>query len=76
MALKASVPVEEPLQRHMAASAATLVLPRARFDAQRVGISLYGLWPSTETRLSARLVLGPVPELRPVLLVAGARARW
>jgi alanine racemase len=67
MALRASVPVEEPLQRHMAASAATLVLPRARYDAQRVGISLYGLWPSTETRLSARLVLGRVPELRPVL---------
>jgi alanine racemase len=67
MALRASVPVKEPVQRHMAASAATLVLPRARFDAQRVGISLYGLWPSTETRLSARLVLGRVPELRPVL---------
>ncbi|HSP77549.1 MAG TPA: alanine racemase [Myxococcaceae bacterium] len=66
-ALRGSVPVEEPLQRHMAASAATLVLPRARYDALRVGISLYGLWPSTETRLSARLVLGRVPELRPVL---------
>jgi alanine racemase len=66
-ALRSGVPVEEPLQRHMAASAATLVLPRARYDALRVGISLYGLWPSTETRLSARLVLGRVPELRPVL---------
>jgi len=66
-ALRASVPVQEPLQRHMAASAATLVLPRARYDAQRVGISLYGLWPSVETRLSARLVLGRVPELKPVL---------
>lgn len=66
-ALRAGVPVREPPQRHMAASAATLVLPRARFDARRVGISLYGLWPSTETRLSARLVLGRVPELRPVL---------
>jgi alanine racemase len=32
-----------------------------------VGISLYGLWPSSETRLSARAVLGRVPELRPVL---------
>ncbi len=66
-ALRARVPVQEPVQRHMAASAATLVLPRARYDAQRVGISLYGLWPSVETRLSARLVLGRVPELKPVL---------
>jgi alanine racemase len=66
-ALRASVPVSGPLQRNMAASAATLVLPRARYDALRVGISLYGLWPSTETRLSARLVLGRVPSLHPVL---------
>lgn len=66
-ALRASVPVHEPLQRHMAASAASLVLPRARYDAMRVGISLYGLWPSSETRLSARLVLGRVPALEPVL---------
>ncbi|XXF77444.1 alanine racemase [Myxococcaceae bacterium GXIMD 01537] len=65
--LRASVPVPGPLQRHTAASAATLVLPRARFEAQRVGISLYGLWPSSETRLSARLVLGRVPALHPVL---------
>lgn len=66
-ALKASVPVHGPLQRHTAASAATLVLPRARYDALRVGIALYGLWPSAETRLSARLVLGQVPSLHPVL---------
>lgn len=66
-ALQASLPVRGTLQRHMAASAATLVLPRARFEALRVGISLYGLWPSTETRLSARLVLGRVPALHPVL---------
>jgi alanine racemase len=56
-----------PPQRHIAASAASLVLPRARYDALRVGISLYGLWPSPETRLSARLVLGELPTLRPVL---------
>jgi len=66
-ALRAAVPVSEPFQRHMAASAASLVLPRARYDALRVGISLYGLWPSSETRLSARLVLGHVPALQPVL---------
>lgn len=59
-------PARSP-QRHIAASAASLVLPRARYDSLRVGISLYGLWPSPETRLSARLVLGELPTLRPVL---------
>ncbi|RKG97009.1 alanine racemase [Corallococcus sp. CA053C] len=57
----------KPLQRHIAASAAALVLPRARYESSRVGISLYGLWPSPETRLSARLVLGTLPVLKPVL---------
>ena len=33
----------------------------------RIGISLYGLWPSSETRLSARALLGRVPELKPAL---------
>jgi alanine racemase len=56
-----------PVQRHFAASAAALVLPPSRLDVLRVGISLYGLWPSTETRLSARVVLGEVPTLEPVL---------
>jgi alanine racemase len=55
------------LERHIAASAAALLLPQARHDVVRVGISLYGLWPSSETRLSARALLGRVPELRPVL---------
>jgi alanine racemase len=54
-------------QRHFAASAAALVLPPSRFDVARVGIGLFGLWPSTETRLSAKVVLGNVPALTPVL---------
>jgi len=57
----------QPLERHMAASAASLILPSSRFDVLRVGISLYGLWPSNPTRLSARVVLGEVPSLEPVL---------
>ena len=56
-----------PLERHIAASAAALLLPQARHDVVRIGISLYGLWPSTETRLSARALLGRVPELKPAL---------
>jgi alanine racemase len=55
------------LERHIAASAAALLLPAARNDVVRLGISLYGLWPSTETRLSARVVLGELPDLQPVL---------
>jgi len=55
------------LERHVAASAAALLLPHARYDAVRVGIALYGLWPSSETRLSMRALTGHVPELRPVL---------
>ena len=55
------------LQRHVAASAAALLVPAARHDAVRAGIALYGLWPSSETRLSARAVHGAIPELRPVL---------
>lgn len=55
------------LQRHVAASAAALLMPDVRYEAVRVGIALYGLWPSPETRLSARLVLKEVPRLHPVL---------
>ena len=56
-----------PFERHIAASAAAMLMPSARHDAVRVGIASYGLWPSNDTRLSARAVLGRVPELRPVL---------
>ena len=65
--VRAALGLTGPLERHIAASAAALLMPQARHDAVRVGISLYGLWPSNETRLSARAVLGRVPELRPVL---------
>jgi len=65
--LRERLGLERPLTRHFAASAAALVLPPSRLDVQRVGIALYGLWPSTETRLSARVVLGEVPALEPVL---------
>jgi alanine racemase len=59
--------VSAHVQRHFAASAAALVLPPSRLDVVRVGISMYGLWPSAETRLSARVVLGTLPVLEPVL---------
>lgn len=51
----------------MSHRAAALVLPPSRLDVLRIGIAQYGLWPSAETRLSARVVLGDVPTLEPVL---------
>ncbi|MCE9597609.1 MAG: alanine racemase [Spirochaetia bacterium] len=47
-----------PLLFHSAASGAALILPSARMDIVRVGISLYGMWPSRETRISARSMPG------------------
>ncbi|MDO8598733.1 MAG: alanine racemase, partial [bacterium] len=38
------------LLRHTSASAATMLLPDARFDLVRTGIALYGLWPSERVR--------------------------
>ncbi|MCB1305061.1 MAG: alanine racemase [Leptospiraceae bacterium] len=53
---------------HSAASAPALLLPEARQDWIRVGISLYGFWPSSSTRLSARTLMGSeIPEFRPAL---------
>ncbi|MFP4290360.1 MAG: alanine racemase [Cyclobacteriaceae bacterium] len=37
-----------PKLRHIASSAAALSLPEARLDMVRVGIALYGLWPSPD----------------------------
>ena len=40
---------------HAANSAATLTAPRARFDAVRPGLALYGIYPSEASRGAARL---------------------
>ncbi|MEK6479885.1 alanine racemase [Catalinimonas sp. 4WD22] len=37
-----------PQLRHIASSAAGLTIPEARMDMVRVGIALYGLWPSPD----------------------------
>lgn len=65
--LQARAGVAVTVQRHFAASAAALALPPARYDVIRVGIAMYGLWPSAETRLSARVILPTLPALEPVL---------
>jgi len=53
--------------RHAACSAATLLFGRTHLDLVRVGISLYGLWPSRETYVSLLERGKPTIELRPAL---------
>ncbi|MEI6126754.1 MAG: alanine racemase [Pseudomonadota bacterium] len=38
--------------KHCANSAATILFPKTRFHLVRVGISVYGMWPSNETYVS------------------------
>jgi alanine racemase len=52
---------------HTASTAAAILFPKTHFTMLRTGIGLYGLWPSRETRISARERGGHVPDLRPVL---------
>lgn len=54
---RAVAPVQEQLQSrearpvyHIAASAAAMLWPQTRLDMVRIGIALYGLWPSRATR--------------------------
>lgn len=55
-----------PKFKHTAASAAALLLPQAREDLVRVGIALYGLWPSSKTQVALQTLAANV-RLRPAL---------
>lgn len=48
-----------PSMVHAANSAATLTLPHAHFNAIRVGLSLYGVYPSSEARRTNSVPLEP-----------------
>lgn len=68
---RALQPVEELLQnsrvrpvRHIAASAAAMLWPQTRLDMVRIGIALYGLWPSPQTRVAMN---GAKFDLQPAL---------
>lgn len=50
--------------RHIAASAAAMLWPQTRLDMVRLGIALYGLWPSPQTRDA---MSGSPLDLRPAL---------
>jgi alanine racemase len=57
---------EVPLP-HTACTAAAILFPETIFAMARVGIGLYGMWPSKETQLSA-LQIGKAPlALKPAL---------
>jgi alanine racemase len=56
----------DPKYNHCANTASTILYPETYFNMVRAGIGIYGMWPSNETRLTAR-ALGNDLELRPVL---------
>lgn len=56
-----------PPLRHAACSAAALLFTRTHLDLIRIGISLYGLWPSKETYVSCLERGKPTLDLRPAL---------
>jgi len=53
--------------KHFSCSAATLVAPKAHFNMVRIGLSLYGLWPSPQAK---KLALKNYPwlKLKPALV--------
>ncbi len=52
---------------HAASSASALIMDDSRFDLERVGVSLYGVWPSALTRVSFLQLSKHMIELRPAL---------
>jgi alanine racemase len=64
--------------RHIAASAAAMLWPQTRLDLVRIGIALYGLWPSRQTRTAmngAHFDLEPALSLHSkVVAVRGVEA--
>ena len=53
--------------RHMSCSAAAMLFPKTHFEMVRVGIGVYGLWPSRETYVSCLMAKKEPIQLRPVL---------
>jgi alanine racemase len=53
--------------KHMSCTASTILFPEPGFNLARVGIGLYGLWPSKETYLSCLLDRKDPLSLQPVL---------
>jgi len=58
--------IEIPI-KHIACTAAVILFPETFFDMVRVGIGMYGLWPSKETYVSCLLQNREPVSLKPVL---------
>lgn len=58
---------DQPFMRHMSCSAAAILWPSTHHDLVRVGIAAYGVWPSRETLVSARVVGRGDLQLQPAL---------
>lgn len=56
-----------PPLKHTAATAATILYKETHFNMVRVGIGLYGLWPSRETQIAANITNKKNVRLLPVL---------
>jgi len=48
----------EPVYRHIACSAAAISYPETRLDMVRIGVAIYGSWPSRDTYYSHLLQVG------------------
>lgn len=55
------------LEHHMSCSAAAILWPESHRTLVRVGVSAYGIWPSRESRVSARSAGRGELALRPAL---------
>ena len=53
--------------KHLACSAAAILFPETYFDLARIGLGLYGLWPSKETLISCQQRGQEPLKLKPVL---------
>jgi len=53
--------------KHMSCTAAAILFPETYFKLVRIGIGMYGLWPSRETYLSSLLKHKNLLKLKPVL---------
>jgi len=57
----------QPPYKHIACSAAVILFPQTYFNMARIGIGVYGLWPSNEVFVSSLLKQRPEFSLKPVL---------
>lgn len=66
------------IERHVAATGGTLVNPNYHLDWVRLGIGLYGLWPSKELerQLSDKIELKPVLSWRAVVSEVKNAKKW